>query len=100
MCPSLLTPANGGISYTSGSLGYLTMATYMCDIGYRLVGDRSRTCVAHTSGGGEWTGPEPTCTGKSLIRVWFCWLLIAIALLLMSNKIRPGTYCMVIMRMR
>ncbi len=76
MCPSLQTPANGGISYTGSSFGYLTMANYMCDIGYRVVGDRSRTCVGSSSGSGEWTGPEPTCLRKYLTLAWLYILLL------------------------
>ena len=65
MCPSLLPPANGDINYSGSGFGYLTMANYVCNIGYRLVGDRSSTCVGSSSGSGEWTRPEPTCLRKS-----------------------------------
>ncbi len=65
MCESLPSPPNGRISYSSGSLGYQTMANYMCNVGYGLIGDRSRTCVGSALSPGEWTGSQPICTRKT-----------------------------------
>ena len=67
MCPTLLSPANGFITFTEGSsssLQFMTNATYGCNTGYGLSGgDRVRTCVGSVVGPGEWSGTEPTCIG-------------------------------------
>ena len=34
-------------------------ATYTCDCGYKVVGDRIRTCESS----GSWSGSQPTCEG-------------------------------------
>ena len=51
-------PANGSITLAAGATLGQT-ATYSCDTGYNLVGDRTRTCQAT----GVWSGSAPTCQG-------------------------------------
>ncbi len=69
MCPPLLPPANGYISYTeefSDSFGFMEMATYNCITGFGLSGgDVVRTCTGPAGSSGEWTGTAPTCEGIS-----------------------------------
>ena len=51
-------PANGRVDHTAGTtVGQI--ATYSCNTGYNLVGDRNRACQA----AGDWSGNEPTCEG-------------------------------------
>ena len=65
MCPNLLPLADGIITFTgdmASPFDYQTTATYSCDPGYGLSGgDRVRTCVASSLGGGEWSGSAPIC---------------------------------------
>ena len=58
-CGGLSTPNNGGVTY-SDSTTYQSVATYSCDTGFELDGDRRRTCSAQ----GTWTGSEPQCIGQ------------------------------------
>ncbi len=60
---------NGSISYAVDiedpfDLG--TIATYMCDDGFILVGDEERNCTVGVAGSavGRWTGTQPTCVRK------------------------------------
>ena len=57
-CGNLTDPANGQVDLTSGTTFGQT-ATYSCNTGYNLGGDRTRTCQAT----GEWSGSAPTCQG-------------------------------------
>ena len=67
-CQSLTQPSNGAVTISSGingdTLGRGATATYSCNTGYGLVGQRNRTCVV-TNGGttGTWSGSQPTCQG-------------------------------------
>ena len=68
-CTDLTRPNNAMISYTSGGsidnrpIG--TVATYSCDTGYTLNGDRVRTCQSD----GTWSGSVQTCKSESLLQV-------------------------------
>ncbi len=55
-CDSLSAPSNGGVSTTNSNL-YPSLATYICDPGYDLVGTENRTCGTD----GTWSGSAPTC---------------------------------------
>ena len=57
MCPSLASPMNGEVSVTNFTEGGL--ATYSCNDGFGLAGDRVRTCQSD----GVWSSEEPTCVG-------------------------------------
>ena len=61
-CGRLTDPANGRISHNTGTTLQQT-ATYSCNTGYDLVGDRTRTCQDT----GLWSGSEPTCHRMSLL---------------------------------
>ena len=65
-CGSLTDPANGQVDHTAGTTFQQT-ATYSCNTGYNLVGNRARTCQA----AGNWSGSAPTCQG-----VYICKLTI------------------------
>ena len=65
MCPTLIDPSNGTVTWdglTSGST-----ATYTCDSGYYITGDRVRTCQ-----NGGWTGQAPVCTRMIVIYIVLC----------------------------
>lgn len=46
---------NGYISYSGSSTG--DIATYFCNEGFVLVGNKTRVCQANS----EWSGEEPIC---------------------------------------
>ena len=55
-CGSLPNPANGQVSHSVGTT-FGSAATYSCNTGYNLVGDRTRMCQATRM----WSGSAPTC---------------------------------------
>ena len=55
LCNELSDPANGAVIWTG--LSTSSNATYTCDSGYQLSGERIRTCISS----GMWSGQEPTC---------------------------------------
>ena len=55
-CGCLPTIGNGSVSVASSS--YQSVATYSCNTGYTLMGDKTRTCTAS----GVWAGTEPACS--------------------------------------
>ena len=57
-CGPLANPPKGRVSVSGTTVG--STATYSCEGGYLLVGERTRECLAT----GEWSGKEPVCTGK------------------------------------
>ena len=61
-CGTLTDPANGSVTYNSGTT-FGPTATYSCNTGYNLVGDRTHTCQAT----GNWSGSAPTCQGVLLL---------------------------------
>jgi len=54
-CGELSAPDNGRVD-TSFGQGLDDQAVYTCDTGYRLVGQKVRTCLAY----GVWTTSAPT----------------------------------------
>jgi len=52
------TPIHG--TKWSGSTSLNSIVKYMCDPGFRLVGDSFRVCQS----GGTWSGALPTCQRK------------------------------------
>ena len=58
---------NGVVEFSetpSDLVSFQTIATYRCNSGFGLSGgDRVRTCIGSSSGGGEWTGSTPLCEG-------------------------------------
>lgn len=70
MCASISAPTNGVIMYSTGTLmstffNHGTMATYMCNTGYGLVGGASRLCGGDgLTPTGSWSGQMATCERK------------------------------------
>lgn len=58
-CPVLAAPNNGVVAGT-GTRAFGTVAIYLCNTGYFLVGSATATCAA----GAMWTGTTPQCVGK------------------------------------
>ena len=54
-CVSLSSPTNGHVSLNTTTFG--SVATYICDDGYRLSGQSMTICQAE----GTWSGSTPTC---------------------------------------
>lgn len=66
MCPDLVDPENGQVTYSPDILALFdfgTVATYQCHSGYALRGgDGTRTCGSDsTIITGTWSGNAPTC---------------------------------------
>jgi hypothetical protein len=57
-CPSLPHPANGVVLLTNLTEG--SLATYSCNEGFGLAGDRGRMCQSD----GMWSGEAATCVGR------------------------------------
>ena len=64
-CGTLPDPANGRVSHTTGTT-FGETATYSCNLGYNLVGDRTRTCQVT----GVWSGSAPTCQCTLLLNMY------------------------------
>lgn len=60
-CPVLSNPANGQVLVDSRVFG--SVAIYVCDDGFVLVGEGTRVC----SENGQWSGTEPQCEGKGFL---------------------------------
>ncbi len=62
LCRLTQSPANGSMALESSDakVRNTTVATYSCNTGYNLVGNRERTCHQ-----GVWMGTEPSCQGKA-----------------------------------
>lgn len=50
---------NGAVSHPSTAEGSIAM--YICDPGYELVGEETRVCLPN----GSWSGEEPACEGMA-----------------------------------
>ena len=66
ICPALLDPINGAVTWTSLTEG--GVATYVCDDGFELEGSMRRTCESS----GMWSGEEPMCRGMFISPVNEC----------------------------
>ena len=70
LCPALPNVTNGAISYSIGGADEFpdsTVATYLCNNGYRLHGEPERTCSLPDGAlAGEFNGEEPRCVRKCL----------------------------------
>ena len=66
-CGTLTDPDNGWVTLTAGTTLGQT-ATYSCNTGYNLEGNRTRTCQAT----GNWSESAPTCRGMLLHSVCLC----------------------------
>ncbi|XP_064397052.1 sushi, von Willebrand factor type A, EGF and pentraxin domain-containing protein 1-like isoform X2 [Halichondria panicea] len=56
VCPSLSNPANGVVDLSQGT-SLNAVATYSCNVGYRLEGTGQRTCGPE----GGWSDTQPVC---------------------------------------
>ena len=59
-CTDLNDPDFGRVSVTGLVLG--SVATYMCNSGYTLVGNMTRDCVQLNSNTADWSDKAPVCT--------------------------------------
>ncbi len=59
VCPSLSNPANGIVDLSQGT-SLNAVATYSCNVGYRLEGTGQRTCDPE----GGWSDTQPVCEGN------------------------------------
>lgn len=57
-CDRLDAPENGRVFFSSTS--FRSVAKYICDDGFDLIGSSQRTCQAD----GTWSDEEPVCRGK------------------------------------
>ena len=62
-CGPLSDPDNGAVT-TDPDTTLNSVATYRCRRGFKLIGEKKRTC--ETSG--EWSGEAPTCESKQIFR--------------------------------
>ncbi|WAR06916.1 CSMD3-like protein, partial [Mya arenaria] len=58
-CKMLLNPKDGVVNLSSGTT-YGHNASYTCNKGYTLIGDKVRQCQAS----GSWEGAEPSCLAE------------------------------------
>ena len=71
------------ITYTADSTPDFeigTEATHMCDTGFALVGEMTRTCMDDDQADivGIWSGSAPTCARKNLIYVHVHFLIVCL----------------------
>ena len=59
-CTDLNDPDFGSVSVTGLILG--SVATYMCNPGYTLVGNMTRDCVQVDNSRANWSDKAPVCT--------------------------------------
>ena len=59
-CEVLLDISEGDVSLSGTVFG--SVATYSCNNGYRVEGDRERTCLANAT----WSGTTPHCQGLGM----------------------------------
>ncbi|PIK46411.1 putative sushi, von Willebrand factor [Apostichopus japonicus] len=60
-CSFLAFPTNGVVAYYEERRIEGAIATYRCDDGYTLIGNKNRTCLRE----GSWSGSEPYCVVRS-----------------------------------
>ena len=58
-CDDLHDPLFGNVSLSGNSIG--DVATYVCDPGFELVGQPTRTCEQLNPQTADWSGEEPVC---------------------------------------
>ena len=59
MCPALVDPDNGQVTFNDTSVG--DMAIFTCNDGFVLVGARKLTCLDGGLVGGMWDNRAPVC---------------------------------------
>ena len=58
-CDNLSDPPFGDVSLSGNSIG--DVATYVCEPGFELVGQPTRTCEQLNPQTTDWSGEEPVC---------------------------------------
>ncbi len=74
-CPPLSNPTNGSVSYSNvpGQNNSFSMATYSCNSGFALVGNKIRNCSGDGSSSiGDFDGLAPNCEGSYYIIILLC----------------------------
>ena len=66
-CPELDAPMFGAVTVTGHSIG--DIATYVCIVGFEVVGTETRTCQQVDAGTAMWTGFAPICRRRFLLYV-------------------------------
>ena len=64
ICPTLNNPQNGQVMVDDVNNIQGANASYSCNIGFELIGDRMRVCQNTGGSIGVWTGSDPTCQCK------------------------------------
>lgn len=67
-CPVLENPSNGIISYCSDGFNIGSSCSFICAVGFSMVGGANLTCASTSSGKnttGQWDFEEPTCRSKA-----------------------------------
>ncbi|XP_013358350.1 PREDICTED: complement decay-accelerating factor isoform X2 [Chinchilla lanigera] len=64
LCPEPPKIQNGRIINEEDTYSYRQVVTYECDRGFTLTGEKNLYCTVMDDTG-EWSGPAPTCRGKS-----------------------------------
>ena len=62
-CPDLPTTINNGDLVANDNFTFGDKATYSCNFGHHMVGQRILTCLAN----GTWSHPVPQCQGQSVL---------------------------------
>lgn len=70
VCTNQIAPDNGKVTCDNRE-NLNSNCTFSCDVGYRLDGNHTRTCIDDNNGDalGMWTDETPTCTGESYFSV-------------------------------
>lgn len=68
-CGHLSVPLNGDVDYQETV--FLSMASYTCDSGYLLTGEKKQTCEAD----GTWSGEPPVCSGMYKLMTCRCYCI-------------------------
>merc|ERR1712136_475882 len=68
VCPVLHNPSNGIISFCTDGFNEDSSCSFICSVGYSMIGGANLTCMSPTSGDqssqnatGQWDFDEPTC---------------------------------------
>ena len=62
-CGATHAPANARTSTSGTTVGHTV--TYMCNSGYKLMGNSTRTCQSN----GQWSGSQPSCARELAVHV-------------------------------
>ena len=60
ICGRLADPVNGSVIVDDDDMEYGSTAYYLCDTGFYVQGNSSRTCQAN----GRWSDYQPSCEGR------------------------------------